>query len=221
VDPINNANRGTDSNTAVVVPLFVCPSDEITTNPIVDAARGWVYAIGSYGGNGGTRSYFPPSATADGIFFTTGEASEPVQNQAPVRIPEVTDGLSKTFLFGERSHSDPNYKTFNTAGWGEPLDDWGWWAASTSRKMVGHTTMSAFAPLNYRLPFAYANRQNQSPSAASFAAFQHYVDLRVSAFGSNHPGGSNFCFGDASVRWVEDDLTHDMLRAFSTRAAAD
>ena len=156
IDPINNANQGTHSNTALVLPQLVCPSDEIPSNPIHVMAQDWYYALGSYGGNGGTRSYFPMQSTADGIFFTTGEASEPVQKQHPVDPRQVTDGLSKTLLFGERTHTDPNYTSFNDAGWGDLLAEWGWWGASTSRKMVGHVTMSAYAPINYRLPFPYS-----------------------------------------------------------------
>jgi prepilin-type N-terminal cleavage/methylation domain-containing protein/prepilin-type processing-associated H-X9-DG protein len=221
VDPINNANRGAESNTATVLLLLICPSDVIPKNPIVMPIHQWIYALGSYGGNGGTRAYFPRESTADGMFFTTGEASEPVQNQRPVRTSEVTDGLSKTLLLGERSHDDPNYKTFNGAGWGEPLEEWGWWAASTSRKMAGHVTMSTYAPLNYRLPFSFSGRQNQDPSAASFSAFRHYVDLRINAFGSNHPGGANFCFGDGSGRWLIDDIDRDLFRALGTRAGSE
>lgn len=220
-DPMNNVDRGPDSNTATLIPLFICPSDWIATNSFVDTSRDWTYAIGSYGGNGGTRSYFPQSSTADGMFFTTGEASEPERHQRPVRGRDVTDGLSKTILFGERTHDDLNYKTFNAAGWGEPLEAWGWWGASTSRKMVGHVTMSAYAPLNYRLPFNYEGRSGQSPSAASFAAFQHYVDLRISAFGSSHVGGANFCFADGSLQWIGDDISPELLRALCTRAAAE
>jgi prepilin-type processing-associated H-X9-DG protein len=75
--------------------------------------------------------------------------------------------------------------------------------------------------LNYRLPFSFADRQGQTPSAGSFAAFQHYVDLRVSAFGSNHPGGANFCYADGSVSWVADDISHELLQVACTRAAGD
>src|SRR6202008_4759234 len=65
VDPMNNAVGGATASTARLIPLFICPSDAISTNPITFAARDWVYALGSYGGNGGTRSYFPQSSTAD------------------------------------------------------------------------------------------------------------------------------------------------------------
>jgi prepilin-type processing-associated H-X9-DG protein len=134
----------------------------------------------------------------------------------------VTDGLSKTLLFGERSHADANYATFNAAGWGEPLAEWGWWGASTSRKMIGHVTMSAVAPINFRLPFTYDQRSGQTPSASSYAAFdREWDDLRICAYGSEHPGGANFVFGDGSLRFLADEMELDVLRAISTRALGD
>lgn len=218
-DPIHNADQGRQSNTAVTMPVFVCPSDEIPQNPVI-AQRNWVYAISSYGGNGGTRSYFPQQASADGIFHTTGEASEPQHYQKPVRMVKVTDGLSKTLLFAERSHSDANYQSFNDAGWGETLREWGWWGASTSRKMIGHVTLSSHAPLNYRLPFSYHERSGQTPSADSFASFNdYYVDLRICAIGSNHPGGANATFCDGSTRFLTDDTEHELLAEYCTRAS--
>jgi prepilin-type N-terminal cleavage/methylation domain-containing protein/prepilin-type processing-associated H-X9-DG protein len=221
VDPIHNSDQGANSNTAAVIPLLICPSDEIPQNPIIMPARDWYYALTSYGGNGGTRSYFPQQSTADGLFHTTGEASEPANNQVAVEPRAITDGLSNTIAFGERTHLDPNYQTFNDAGWGEPLLEWGWWGASTSRKMIGHVSMSAHAPFNYQLPFDYAGRNGQSPSAAAFADFQYYVDLRISAFGSNHPGGANFCFADGILRFLTTETDRSLQLALCTRAADD
>jgi prepilin-type processing-associated H-X9-DG protein len=220
VDPMNNSDQGRKSNTAVILPLLVCPSDVIEENP-VEVRNGWVYALGSYGGNGGTRSYFPLDSKADGLFHTTGEASEPEREQEPVRLQEIKDGLSQTILFGERSHSDDNYRSFNDAGFGEPLNEWGWWGASTSRKMIGHVTMSAHAPINYRLPFDYGSRDGRDPPASNFAQFQHYVDLRVCAYGSNHPDGANFCLADGSVQFLSSVTPPSVLVALSTRAGEE
>lgn len=221
-DPMQNANQGAQSNTAIVLPLLVCPSDQIPQNPITDATHGWVYALTSYGGNGGSRSTFPSSSTADGIFFTTGQASEPMLNQHPVRPSDVRDGLSKTLLFGERSHVDPNYQSFNDNGWGDPLAQEGWWGASTDRKMIGHVTMSAFVPINYRQPFSYANRAGQNPPADAYAEFQAtYNDYRLCAYGSEHPGGAVFCFADGSTKFLVSETSQQVLQALSTRAAGD
>jgi prepilin-type N-terminal cleavage/methylation domain-containing protein/prepilin-type processing-associated H-X9-DG protein len=220
-DPMNNSNRGSQSNTAVVLPFLLCPSDRIEQNPIVDKTHAWVYGLTSYGGNGGTRSYFPPQSTADGIFHTTGSASEPHPGQSQVRPKDVTDGLSKTLLFGERTHADPNYKTFVDAGWGDPLDQQGWWGASTSRKMIGHVTLSAAAPINYQLPFGFPARSNRNPPADSYSLFQVYSYLRFCAYGSEHPGGANFCFADGSLRFLESETDIKVLQALSTRAGCE
>jgi prepilin-type N-terminal cleavage/methylation domain-containing protein/prepilin-type processing-associated H-X9-DG protein len=217
-DPIHNSDNGLQSNTAVVLPLLICPSDQIDVNPVIMPARNWYNALTSYGGNGGTRSYFPLQAEPNGVFHTTGEASEPHERQRPVSPRQISDGLSRTLLFGERYHDDPNYESFNAAGWGEPLTEWGWWGASVSRKMIGHVTLSAHAPINFQLPFDYANRNGQTPSAASFTQFQEYVDMRITAYGSGHPGGANFCFADGSLRFLESGLDLEVLRALSTRA---
>jgi prepilin-type N-terminal cleavage/methylation domain-containing protein/prepilin-type processing-associated H-X9-DG protein len=218
-DPLNNSTGGAQARTAVVLPVLICPSDAIPQNPIVVDSRNWVYALGSYGGNGGTRSYFPDQATADGVFHTTGPASEPQPEQAAVEPRAVADGLSNTLLFGERSHEDANYQTFNDHGFGDRLDQWGWWAASASRKMIGHVTMSALAPINYRQPFSFDDRFGKTPPAEAFAEFAaHYVDRRLSAYGSGHRGGCNFCFADGSLRFLVDATDERVLTALSTRA---
>ncbi|HMC63531.1 MAG TPA: DUF1559 domain-containing protein, partial [Gemmataceae bacterium] len=85
--PRTNTAGGINARTAVVLNLLICPSDVLPQNPI--DYRGTFYGATSYGGNGGTRSYYPTSATADGMFFTTGPASAPATNQTPVRIGEV------------------------------------------------------------------------------------------------------------------------------------
>lgn len=222
VDPMNNTAGGAMAKTAIVLPLLLCPSDEILANPIVTEDRAWTYALTSYGGNGGTRSFMPERATADGIFHTVGPASQPQQNQRAVRPRDVTDGLSKTLLFGERSHADANYATFNAALWGEPLAEWGWWSASTSRKMIGHVTLSALVPINFRLPFNYEERNGQSPPANSFASFdREWDDRRICAYGSEHSGGANFVFADGSGRFLADEMALAALQAISTRAAED
>ena len=101
--------------TAKTLPVLVCPSEALDQNPIL--FQGWWCGLTSYGGNGGTRSYFPASATADGIFHTTGSAAEPNPTQRAIRLRDITDGTSKTLLLGERNHDDPNFETFAALNW--------------------------------------------------------------------------------------------------------
>ena len=77
-DPRQNVPSG---RTATVLPILICPSDSIsskvvTTFPMFNPA-GDRYALTSYGGIGGTRSYHPNRATRDGIFFLSEAALSP------------------------------------------------------------------------------------------------------------------------------------------------
>jgi len=219
-DPLKNTAGGQAAKTAAVVPVLLCPADVIPANPVDTGTNGW-YALGSYGGNGGSRCYDPKVATNDGMFFVTGPGGEPVPNAAPVRFGDVTDGLSNTALFGERSHLDPNHTAAvaavlppsgqNPGGVQvlNPLGVIGLWANSTGRQAAGDVLLSAAAPLNYRVP---------SNPPTSFNAFVPLHDTRINSFGSQHPGGANFALGDGSVRFVRDSVPQPTLRLLCARS---
>jgi prepilin-type processing-associated H-X9-DG protein len=176
----------------------------------VDTGSNRWYAITSYGGNGGSRSYDPAAATNDGVFFVIGPGSQTAPNGQPVRIADISDGLSNTAMFGERSHVDPNNDaatatvTPPSGSFANKMGNIGYWANSGGRLAAGDVTMSAFAPINYRVP---------APPAATYSD----LERRVNAFGSQHTGGANFAHGDGSVRFVRDSLGLDMLRRFCVR----
>ncbi|WP_442485659.1 DUF1559 domain-containing protein [Aeoliella sp. SH292] len=210
VDPLQNTVGGLDARTAVIVPTLLCPSDAVPTIPVTAQPHGWRQALTSYGGNGGTRCHFADKATVDGMFHTTGDASEPRPGQKPVRSAQVTDGLSHTLLYGERSHSDPSFEAQVATRGGDSLATWGWWAPSGSRKMIGHITLATSVTINYEIP-----------SDVSAADYAELAEQRLTAYGSAHPGGANFGMGDGSVHYLSDELSLDVLRALGTRAAND
>jgi prepilin-type processing-associated H-X9-DG protein len=192
----------------------------LAENPVTSGAE--YYALTSYGGNGGTRSYIASAATVDGIFHTTGPASEPKPNQKPVRLSQIADGTSKTLLLGERSHTDLNYEQFAAAGWtGQSLRTWGWWGPSAGRRAIGHVVLSTSAPLNDRLAFTPENASSQMPPATDGVTFSNYADQRLTAFGSEHAGGANLTFADGSVSFISDSVEHPIFRAMGTRAKGD
>jgi prepilin-type N-terminal cleavage/methylation domain-containing protein/prepilin-type processing-associated H-X9-DG protein len=202
--PLNNTQGGEAARSATILSMLLCPSDQIRKNPTVIDGR--YYGVSSYGGNGGTRSTHPKKATCDGIFYTTGPASEPEPNQKPVKLSMVMDGTSQTILFGERNHFDRNFETFAAVGWVDSLDLFGTWAAIGGRKNIADVTMSAYTVINYEIPFDYANLGSASPPASSASDFEVYEDRRESAFGSRHPGGANFALTDGSVRFLSETL---------------
>ncbi len=215
-DPLVNTQLpapGPQAKTATIVSVLLCPSDPIQENPINSGSNRW-YSLTSYGGNGGTRSYDPSVATNDGVFHVIGPGSQTAPNGASIRMADITDGLSNTALFGERSHRDPNLDAAAAVVvpppgfFINPMGKIGWWANSGGRLAAGDVTMSAFAPINYRVP---AN------PPTDYASFQPIYDLRVCSFGSEHSGGANFALGDGAVRFVRDSLAPEMLRRFCVR----
>jgi prepilin-type N-terminal cleavage/methylation domain-containing protein/prepilin-type processing-associated H-X9-DG protein len=223
IDPLNNTVGADQSKTATVLKTLLCPSDAIPQNPVNSGSGGRWYGITSYGGNGGARSYDPQFATNNGIFFVIGPGSQTAPAGSPVRIGDVTDGLSNTILFGERSHVDVNNDTFATnlvppsGQFANPMGDIGWWASSGGRLASGDVTLSAYAPINYKVPAPYAQRASMVPSVSDFNSYTYYYDRRVCAFGSLHAGGANFALGDGSVRFIADSLPLVTLQALCVR----
>jgi len=226
-DPESVFNGGLNALSAQG-PNLLCPSEPEKENPLYYASHIYGFATDrwikttSYAGNGGTRSYHPSSGflMADGIFFQVGPKSKPVPNQEPVRLADVVDGASNTLFFGERSRWDPNYNTFAAQGWDWVFRNYGNWCG-TSGSVLSHITLSSYAPLNYRLPFDSDHRAGASPPANSAADFKYYIDLRVCAYGSSHPGGANLALCDGSVRFFSESIGMVTLRALSTRQGGE
>jgi prepilin-type N-terminal cleavage/methylation domain-containing protein/prepilin-type processing-associated H-X9-DG protein len=215
--PLNNTSGGTSARTATVLRVLVCPSDVVPQNPVTSQGR--TYALTSYGGNGGSRSFDPAVATTDGVFHTTGPGSQPSPDQVPVRLADLLDGTSSTLLFGERTHRDPNYDSFAAAGLTSRagMGSWGWWSASEGRLAIGDGTLSAYAPVNYAIPF----RAGDPGAPTTSAEFKPYEDQRLCAFGSSHPGGANFTLADGSVRFLAQSISLATLRQLATRAGGE
>ena len=227
VDPNRNFDGGTDSR-AAKGPNLLCPAEPASENPLYYSSRltgsslDRYIKVTSYAGNGGTRSYHPASGflMTNGVFFMAGPGSRPQSNQEPVRFADITDGTTNTLFFGERSRWDPNYDTFAAQGWDWEFRYYGNWAA-TSASGVAHVTLSSYPPINYRLPFNYDNRATANPPANSAIDFKYYIDLRVCAYGSSHPGGANLAMCDGSVRFFSESTNLMTFRALSTRGGGE
>jgi prepilin-type N-terminal cleavage/methylation domain-containing protein/prepilin-type processing-associated H-X9-DG protein len=208
----NNVAGGTSATTAQVLEVLLCPSDPLP-NPVYLSmeefpqyayAEGY-YGLSSYGGNAGRRSFGPNYATRDGIFF----------QDSRIRLADVTDGASTTFLFGERSHRDPDFDRLALAygsAW-YPLGKAGQWAgvSATGGSLPQHL-LSTPVPINYRVPADTPVEEFASSGAQG---------SRLCAFGSGHPGGANFAFADGSVRFLSDQTDLATLQALSTRAGGE
>jgi prepilin-type N-terminal cleavage/methylation domain-containing protein/prepilin-type processing-associated H-X9-DG protein len=211
-DNRNNVAGGRNATQAQVIQILLCPSDplpepvwELTAETAGSPpwSRGF-YGLSSYGGNAGKRSVHTggppdfPRITRDGLFFI----------DSRVRLTDVTDGTSNTFLFGERLHRDPEFDRRRPLVWPEatPVGGWGRWGYVANAGAMFQVTLHTPVPINYLVP-----------PGGDFSTLEN----RGCAFGSGHPGGANFAFADGSVRFLSESTPPLTLQALGTRAGRE
>ena len=212
---------------ATTIPIFRCPSDGLQQNPVeldwvgTGYSDGW-FGMTSYVGNAGTYStYFLDAAMqSNGVFYMTGPGSQPAsfqnsltKNEPPSNIRGMRDGSSQTLMFGERFHSDPVFDDklhFNDSAKHSryPINKWGAWGWTGGGNGTTHVLACSRMPINYRTP---------ASATVSFSS----VNLRMSAFGSGHPGGATFGLADCSARFVSESINLITLRDLSTRTGGE
>jgi prepilin-type N-terminal cleavage/methylation domain-containing protein/prepilin-type processing-associated H-X9-DG protein len=96
----------------------------------------------------------------------------------PLRISDITDGTSQTFLLGEKAHSELRDYV---------RQQWHWWFSGAS----GDTLFDTLFPLN---SYRRLSSQPWRDTALIFGA------------SSYHPGGANFAMADGSVRFIKDTI---------------
>lgn len=228
--PLNN--RVTDPTlfrASTVIKTLLCSSDQLTGQS-ERHTNGEYYGMTSYKLNGGTRPIFGNLATNDGMFmavtmprghsvaFARKAINAPLGKE--MRIPEVLDGMSNTILFGEHEHMDDNFDSFTTntssPNWNSDstIRTWARWYPAGGDAGLGNLMGGAFAPINYKTPWAHG----QSGAPTSRFVWYPFQDMRLSAFGSAHPGGANFAMGDGSTKFISDEMPQTVLALFCQRA---
>jgi prepilin-type N-terminal cleavage/methylation domain-containing protein/prepilin-type processing-associated H-X9-DG protein len=226
-DPANNHLTGSSSRAATIIPIYVCPMDQIDRNPR-DRGFGMFAAMTSYGGNGGTVTLLPANAPRDGLFHET------VNGSKRTRFEEIRDGASNTIMFGERYHQDGNWDTWLTAPFNPapnpallPMTAYGIWAP-VGPHAIAEITLGGSMSINYGHPTRYIPPPPPPPPApppppppVPWPGFEQYYINRLMAYGSGHTGGANFAFADGSVRFLSNSVPFQTLRALSTREGFD
>lgn len=142
------------------LPVLLCPSD--VNNDVLES-NGWRIGRTSYRANVGSD--------LAGLF----DPGDPT----PIRFADVTDGLGKTFLFGEHNNAAARYSLSVYA------DETGWWL-----QPAGDCVFSGACRINAELDWTL-----------------DWPDIPVIlSASSRHPAGANFCMADGSVRFVSENI---------------
>jgi prepilin-type N-terminal cleavage/methylation domain-containing protein/prepilin-type processing-associated H-X9-DG protein len=178
------------------IPIYLCPSSlpqnertTFNTAPNSEFVNGAApYSTHYYGNMGPKGPGYMVIGTTHGGYATQGVLGVDTQ----IRLTDIADGTSNTFLVGEIAFSDtssnPGYRIWNRGCGGSN--------ASPSASVCGGCKN-------------VANGINVTKFNSS-----NFNDI---SFGSNHSGGANFTLCDGSVRFLTESISLTLYRATASR----
>lgn len=200
----------------VSVSVYRCPSDAVRyddlklnhpTNPdqweatnysgVTGSAfaRGDTEQTGGTSGTSGTASFYGPN-NRDGCLFY----------DSKVKLKDVTDGTSNTFLAGERWYQ---VRSWLTGGRGEGGDS----VVSYAMKGIDENV-----PPNGEFSAGYSFSHSEYKLEPELpAGAREVLGMSELYWGSFHPGGLNFAFADGSTHFVSSDIDGTTWEAYGSR----
>ena len=225
LDPVNMPPKNPAYSTPIAT--FLCPS--APGNPTVNYSAELSNSFNNFGVSVsfapglifGRTDYAPDAgmqAALPGISINAGASIIAEPPDGPVRIAQITDGASHTFLVNEDA--------------GRP----GWYGSLGLAAVPGYTarpelrrkeegrgpTRSTTSPPTAAIRAGPASPPAadswECPSAPWTCANGCSNDSEIFSF---HPGGSNTLFGDGSVQFVMNQLTMNQVQALLSRAGGE
>ncbi|HXG10342.1 MAG TPA: DUF1559 domain-containing protein [Gemmataceae bacterium] len=213
VNPSHTAPNRNDPNGLVKVAVYQCPScplreqafgpphhtngpsDLIPPNTGAPAAIPHYYGVnGPRGTNPATGTPYPVgTATHEGVPVAT---SGMFQRDGAITLVGITDGTSNTLMIAEMSWVSPQFGT-RYRSWVRGGDEY-------SGVIAGR-------------PSFVVSCRNVTNAINSIFTANLIVPFNDVPFGSMHPGGMNACFGDGSVRFLNQSLNMAAYRALASR----
>ena len=172
---------------AVGLSVLCCPSDPLVANAN-SQHFGYPIRFTSYMGSTGTWNSPPvfsgPNCAAYNFGAMLNQANGVFFYYSSVRLKDVTDGTSKTFLFGEHAYGK------NPA---VELPDWSWWLSGN----YGDTMFTTLFPMN---------PHKKIPDIPNEPLYGTDINPTIQAASSYHDGGVHLAFCDGSVRFLSDAI---------------
>jgi prepilin-type N-terminal cleavage/methylation domain-containing protein/prepilin-type processing-associated H-X9-DG protein len=196
------------------ISTLACPSDD----EVIDNRNGVNLASASYAGvagsaasRGAAESYGDNSGlcgvvNSDGIFFPGSR----------VTLKQITDGLSNTFMAGERWYQLRAW----TAGAFWQVSELSTPPEGPSKGycMAAIKNVDAAMPINANLDqVGYYKQHEPGDRPGEVADGQRIVAFNNLPFGSMHPGGANFGKADGSVDFVAEDISPEVYVAHASK----
>jgi prepilin-type N-terminal cleavage/methylation domain-containing protein/prepilin-type processing-associated H-X9-DG protein len=157
--------------------------------------------------------------------FSTGTGKPATTNYAgchhPVEAPIDAGNMGVFFLNSRIRYDDVTDGTANTLFVGEKLRDGtelGWMSGTRSTlRNLGHAVNST-VPAAGGGATSEDDEEDDTERVKPVAEGDPAAILIVGGYGSKHPGGANFAFGDGSVRFIKATISPKVLRLLGNRA---
>jgi prepilin-type N-terminal cleavage/methylation domain-containing protein/prepilin-type processing-associated H-X9-DG protein len=215
------------------VQLYLCPSDsEIKDKFGGGAVSSASYAgvMGSYASREGVANCAPRllggpdyCAGSQGSLSGVTNFDGLLTQDLGIKVSTATDGLSKTLLVGERWYQLRAW----TVGvyWTSPPPGYSIASKKPPSGPIANSYVSSCKNLDARFPInatltrviSYKIHDNDTDRPVITGSGSPQMGLNDVLFGSFHPGGANFVYGDGSVHFLNDGIDIDTYMALGSR----